>query len=124
MAKGGRFTKPKTRDVGLWHMLRDVLVASINKGQFPAAILGLVLIVLLLRYPAQELPELVFQFLDRLADLSLLGYVLAAVLGLGWFVHARWQRRMLGGEIDRLAKERTIWQSKHLGVPLESSDDS
>jgi hypothetical protein len=42
----------KAPQIGFYHMLRDVLVASLNKGQFLVALNGLILIVLILKMPS------------------------------------------------------------------------
>jgi len=95
--------------------LRDVLIASINKGQFPFAILGLVLLALIMRMPPEDVSKLVFRLLDGLERGSLLGYLLSLLFLAGWYVHARYQRRVISGEIARMAAERNMLQSKNLG---------
>jgi hypothetical protein len=95
--------------------LRDVLIASINKGQFPFAILGLVLLTLIVKMPPADVSKLVFRLVDGVEQGSLLGYLLSLLFLIGWYVHARYQRRVIAGEIERMAAERNTLQGKNLG---------
>lgn len=45
-------------------MLRDVLVASLNGGQFPLAIIGLIMVIAVCRISPPDLSRLVFRLLD------------------------------------------------------------
>jgi hypothetical protein len=79
-------------------MLRDVLVASIYRGQFPPALIGLVVLAITLKMPAEDLTKVVFHFVSLLERHELLGYVLAGLCAASWFAHARSQRRLIGEE--------------------------
>jgi hypothetical protein len=72
---------------GLWAMLSDVLQAAINSGQFTRALLALIAIVLLVRIPSEHLGNIVMNVLDGLRDRSILGYVLAGLIAIGWWIH-------------------------------------
>lgn len=102
-------------------MLRDVLVASINKGQFPIAVVSLIAMSLIWRMPQSDVGTLVFRIIDDLEDGSLFGYLLAGALAGGWFVHARYQRRVITSEIDRVSQERDHLQRKG-GAAVRSSE--
>ena len=95
--------------------LRDVLIASINKGQFPFAILGLILLALIMKMPPDDVSRLVFRLVDGVERGSLFGYALSLFLLAGWYVHARYQRRVISQEIERMAAERNMLQGKNLG---------
>jgi hypothetical protein len=101
---------------GAWvAALRDVLIASINKGQFPFAILGLVSLTLIIKMPSDDVSKLVFRLVDGMERDSLSGYFLSLLILIGWYIHARYQRRVINGEIERMAAERNTLQSKSLG---------
>jgi hypothetical protein len=102
-------------------MLRDVLIASMNKGQFPLAVVALVIIVMIVKMSSESVTALVYRLIGDLENGSLFGYILALVMAGGWFVHSRWQRKVLTNEIDRLALERDKWQAKQMKLPLGSS---
>lgn len=95
--------------------LRDILIASINKGQFPFTLLGLVLLALIMKMPPEDASRLVFRLIDGGEGDSLLGYLLSLLLLVGWYLHARYQRRVIAAEIERMAAERNMLQSQSLG---------
>ena len=112
--------KPPAK-IGFWTMVRDVLVTSLNKGQFPPAILGMIVMLMILKMPAEDVSKLSFQLLAGLESRSLLGYALA-VLGIGgWSIHARFQRRTYTAEVDRVSNEKTHLQKQQLGKAAKSS---
>jgi len=63
-------------------MVRDVLVASLNKGQFPVAIIAAIVVVALWKMPGEEVARLAFEILNRLVDLSVLGWLGCILLAL------------------------------------------
>jgi len=74
---------------GPWDMLRDVLSAAIDHGQFTTAIVGLVTIVFILRIPAQELASIPKEILDGFHEAPFLGYILSVAIGAGWRIHVK-----------------------------------
>lgn len=118
MAKA-RSAPPK---IGFWHMVRDVLVASLNKGQFLPACAFVLFLVIILRMPGEDVSRLAFRLVDDLENYSLLGYASAVVVLALWMIHARFQRRVAAGELKRVAKERTRLQEGAIGQQLQSSD--
>ncbi|WP_129781447.1 hypothetical protein [Peristeroidobacter soli] len=80
---------------------RDILIASINKGQFPLAIFWLIAMSLIWRIPPEDVSRLVFRIVDGLERWALLGYLLALVVTGGWFVHVRSLRRVISLELSR-----------------------
>jgi hypothetical protein len=95
---------------------RDIFVASINKGQFPFAILGLIAMSLIWRMPPQDVSKLVFRILGAVERGALLGYLLAFFAIAGWCIHAKYQRRVISAELDRVAAQRNELQTKNLGA--------
>jgi hypothetical protein len=104
-------------------MIRDILIASLNKGQFPLAIVGLLVAIVLARMPPEDISKLVFLIIENLKNGAFVGYVLFVATTGGWFVHARFQRRVITGEMRRISDERTRVQEKALGKPLPSSEE-
>lgn len=76
-------------------MLRDVLTASINKGQFPFAILALVTVLMIWKMSEQDVAVLVFRILDDIERWYLIGYLLFVVVIGGWFWHANYLSRKI-----------------------------
>src|SRR5579883_954121 len=71
--------------------------------------------------PKQDVGNLVFELMDDLKSGWLAGYVLAVVFLVGWYLHARYQRRLITGEMRRIAKERDMLQAQSIGKDLKSS---
>lgn len=77
--------------------------------------LGLVLLTLIVKMPPEDVSKLLFRLVDGMERYSLLGYLLALLCLVGWYAHARYQRRVITGEMDRMAAERNRLQGKNLG---------
>ena len=107
---------------GLFTMVRDVLVTSINKGQFPLAIIGLLLSVVIIKMPDNDVSKLVFLVRDDLIKGWLSGYVLFVFAVFGWAVHIKKQRNWWSEEMERVTAERNRLQSQVLGSPVKSSN--
>lgn len=76
------------------------------------AILGLVAMSLIWRMPPEDVSELVFRIVDGLERGVLLGYGLALIAVGGWFVHARYQRRVISMELSRSLGSQRIKVSR------------
>lgn len=103
--------------------LRDVLVASINKGQFPLAVFALISGLLIFKMPPEDVSKLVFEVLDMLHRWELAGYFLSFFGFGGWFIHAKWQRQIITNEMRRLSSERTTVQGSKIGSGLIKSSE-
>ena len=114
--------KPQERNhpgVTVAQAVRDVLIASLNKGQFPVALLTLVILSLIWKMPSEDVSTLVFMMFTRL---EYWGYPLSVLAFGGWFFHARRQRRLIVAELERISHERDKVQEKTLGNRVKSSE--
>lgn len=102
--------------------VRDVLVASLNKGQFLPALLALLFAIMLVRMPSEDVSRLVFQILADLKNGQLLGYALALISTAGWAFHVKWQRRVITAEMRRVTRERNELQAQATPAEIESSE--
>ena len=107
--------------IGFWHMMRDVLVTSLNKGQFLPAMLGMIIIVMILKMEPKDVSALAFTTLGMIRNGDLVGWLLLLGSTGGWYVHARFQRRVYTGEVERVAEEKTKLQKNSLGKQAKSS---
>lgn len=116
-------SRPKTskESITLWQMVRDVLVASMNKGQFPVALVAIVVCLIIWKMPPQDVSRLAFDIVDGFKTWYLGGWILSPVVVFGWFFHSRWQRKFFTQEINRISAERNKWQEK-AGLPVRSSE--
>lgn len=104
-----------------FQMLRDVLVASLNRGQFPVAIMGLIVVITICRMPPADLSRLMFRLLDAAEAHEYGGYVLSLMITIGWAIHGRRQRREIAAEIRRLSEQRNRLQQMTLDIQIKSS---
>jgi integral membrane sensor domain MASE1 len=77
-----------------------------SKGQFPLAIIGLIVMSLIWRMPPEDISALVFRIVDGSARGALLGYFFALIAMAGWYLHARHQRRVIAAALERVAAKR------------------
>ena len=103
-------------------MLSNVLIASMNKGQFPVALFALVVIVILIKMPSADVSKLAFRILDDLRTNYLIGYGLAVITLVVTLFITKWQRRRITIEMRRISDERTMLQTKLLDSDLGSSN--
>jgi hypothetical protein len=108
--------------VSVFEFLRDVLVASMNKGQFPAALIAMIVLSMIWRMPPADVSKLVFRLLDVAEEKSLVGYAASVLCVFGWYFHARYQRRLIAREMQRISRERNQLQARELGKKLKSSE--
>jgi len=88
---GGDFQE-RSRRFGYAEMLRYVLVAAIQEGQFLLAVIGLVSTIIVMKFSAQELIALIAKVFDALERACILGYLAAAVLAVLCFLRSRTRR--------------------------------
>ena len=119
-----RQPRKKSIGAGLYSMLQSVLLASIEKGQFAVAVLGLVTIVMLLKMPSVEVGRLAFKLLDVVQRAAALGYVLALGILMAWMLHVRHLKRMFERELARVTAERNQAQARCIGGHIRSSEAS
>lgn len=108
---------------GFYQAIRDVLIESMRRGQFPTALVGLIVIVILIKMPGEDVSTLAFKVLDHFEKGVLVGWGLWIVTIVAWAIHGRYQRRTIAGEMMRIAEERNRLQERGLGEALESSED-
>lgn len=104
-----------------FQMLRDVLVASLNRGQFPMAIMGLIVTIAVCRMPPADLSRLIFRLLNAAEAHQYGGYVLSLVIALAWAIHGKGQRRVMTAEIRRLSEQRNRFHQLALDGHIKSS---
>jgi hypothetical protein len=104
--------------------LRDMVVASINRGQLPVFGIFFVLLMLVWKMPGEDVSKLVFEIFALLRNGELFAYILAFLLGIGWFVHARIMRKVFSDEFERIGLEKSELQGKLAGKKFGSSNHS
>lgn len=86
--------------MGLYGFLRDVLLASIDKSQFPFALAAIILLSVIWKLSPTDLAHLLMRLVTFAERRSVVGYVMAIVSAAGWLVHVRFKN----WEIARLTR--------------------
>lgn len=85
---------------------RDILVASLNKGQFPIAVVLVIFVVIFWRLPATDLKGILVDFLNRFENNYIFGWALFIITLFGWYFHSRYVRKVHLNEINRIIQEK------------------
>ncbi len=112
--------KPK---IGWAHMLRDVIIESMRKGQLPLLAFAGIAALILYKTPPDYYPSLWQKVFELKGSIMSGSIALNIILTLGWYFHAKGMRRKFRDETARLIVERNDLQ-KSVGVPIKSSKKS
>lgn len=97
-------TRKPQDPIGFNHMVRDVLVAAINKGQLLPIIFGIILFAMILKIPGNDLAEIAREILKHLITLHLVGYALFFLILILWARSSRATRQDLLSFADKIPK--------------------
>lgn len=114
--------QPRDHKVGFWEMIRDVLNNSINKGQFPPVAAAMIFVAMIYRMPPEDVSRLMFEILADLKTGYLIGYAIGIILLMGWFMHVKWQRRIIAHEMRRIGLEKSEVQAVKLAGDITTSE--
>jgi len=99
----------------------NAFMKLISTGQLPLVLVLVLILFLIYRTPAENIPQVwvvLGQMLDRRSGL---GYAIGVSATAGWAIHTRYQRRKFAGELERIGEEKTTAQQLHFNKKLESS---
>ena len=115
--------KPPSTEYNWAQATRDVLIASMNRGQLP--ILGLIGVVALViwRMTPEKVSEITAKLVEDVEKGYLVGYLLFMVTLCAWFLQAKAARKAFSREYKRVGVEKSELQSKLAGEKFRSSDD-
>ena len=116
-----RHRKPDHK-VGFFEMVQTIFTASFNRGQIIPFMIGMIIMTIIIKMPSSDVSKLAFEILSEFATLHLVGYGIGIFSTLGWFIHARSQRRVISREMERIGREKSQLQSKKLGGDVKSSE--
>lgn len=117
--------KPKQNNYhrpNFWGMLRDVMIASLNKGQFPLAVLGLIVVILIAKMPSEDASKLIFELLELVRKFQILGWLISVFSLIGWFYNTKHLRKIHSVEMSRVSMEKKELQQKLLDKKLQTSN--
>ena len=104
-----------------WGMIQNVLIASLNKGQFLMGFLGLIMIILVLKLTPEDTKKLLSKLLEIFQDWHYLGWTLGVFSTVGWYYGTKRIRVINAREINRIADEKKQLQQKATNKKLRSS---
>ena len=102
-------------------MVEKVLIASMTKGQAPLFVVGGIFALMIFKMPGADVSKLIFRIADAFEHGYFVGYALFVVATGGWFLHAKFQRKTITNEMQRIADERTRLQIDQGIQGIESS---
>ena len=110
-------------EIGFWHMLRDVLIAALNKGQLLPALMGIILMIVAYRLPPADLGALMREILEKLQNSGFLGWALFVIVSGTWCVVSLRTRKKHRAELRRIGLEKSELQKRLLGLDAPSTRD-
>ena len=105
-----------------WGMMRDVLIASMNKGLFLPAMTGFLLMILVIKLPMEEVSILLHRLIDLFVSFKITGWVAAGGVTFAWYFNAKFLRRSHTNEMTRIGDEKKGLQEKVVNKKLPSSN--
>ncbi len=107
--------------VTIWQMIRDLVIYSLDRGQFmPVGFLGIVTLIIW-RLPAADLKEVALESIRFFQNVGPLGWASSVLIAILWGVHVRWLQKSNQTEMERLVDERNELQSLNTPSSITSS---
>ena len=75
----------------MYEFLSDVLVASIDKRQFPLALAAIILLAVIWKLSPADLAHVLVMLITFAERRSAIGYVVAIISVVGWLLHVRYK---------------------------------
>ncbi|TYK73184.1 hypothetical protein FSY59_00565 [Comamonas sp. Z3] len=107
---------PAPAQVGAAQAIRDVFIASINKGQFPFAVVGAILALLLMRVPQEDIVPLIKWMVETVGSAYYLGYLLFVATVFAWYFHAQRVRKEFSAQFDAFRSGQKVVPSRQKGA--------
>jgi hypothetical protein len=104
-----------------WGMIRDIFVTSMNKGQFPVMVVGIIIIILVIKLPSNEAYNLLHEILLLFEKWHILGWILSLLFLVGWLFNVRRIRKIHSSEMDRVSNNKRDLQGKLVNKNLPTS---
>ena len=101
---------------------RDTMTTAMNRGQAPFYCFFIIIVILLLRMPSNQMPHLAEDFLQLLAAWKITGWVLLVLVIFAWGIHAKTMRKKYSAEYSRVGDEKSKLQATAAGRAFPSSE--
>ncbi|MDV3756812.1 hypothetical protein CMU20_17520 [Elizabethkingia anophelis] len=106
----------------LWGMIQNVLIASLNKGQFLIGIVGLCIIIMIIKLSPEDTKDFLDDLLVSAGDWKYMGWLLGVFSTAGWFFTSKRMRTLHTKEISRMSEEKKKLQQSKIPKKLGSSN--
>lgn len=91
-------------------MIRDVLVTSLNKGQFPLALVFIIFIIIVFKLPSEDISYFLKKLFKKFEEGYILGWCLFMFCIIGWYTSNKYLRKIHFSEINRITQEKKYLQ--------------
>ncbi len=115
--KGNSYYRPN-----FWGMMRDVLIQSLNKGQFLIGLVGFIIMILVLKMSQDQVDKMMMELVQMFKSLYYFGWFLAIVCIFGWYLTSKKLRKIQSQEVTRMAKEKNALQELAINKSLSTSN--
>jgi len=104
---------PKTGNV---HGLSSVLLALVNRGQFPYFLGFIIIMTMVVKMKPEDVAAVFNEGLHIFKEWHVLGWILNAVIITAWVIFARKSSKASVNEINRLTQEKEMLLQKILNL--------
>lgn len=104
--------------------VRDVLIASMNKGQLPVLAVSACVFLMIFRMPKEDVSVLASEIVARLVDWTLVGWATTIVISFCWWFQAKHARSEYTAELARIGEQKSRAQDAAAGQKFPGSRGS
>ena len=105
-----------------WGMIQNVLIASLNKGQFIIGIIGMIFIILVLKLSSSDSKLFLDEVINKAHSWYYWGWILGLISTAGWFFSTKRLRSLHEKEMKRVSDEKSKLQQNHIPKKLSSTN--
>lgn len=104
-----------------WGMMQNVLIASLNKGQFIIGLIGFIFLIMVLKLTPEDTKELLIKIINLFGDIYYVGWIIAIFSTFGWYFGTKRIRKIHASEMERVSNEKKQLQQKLTNKRLNTS---
>ncbi|WP_158117234.1 hypothetical protein [Vibrio cincinnatiensis] len=116
--------KKSQQGVSWAQAFRDIILRSMDRGQLLPVLIFLIVLALIFKMPEDKVYDFGLEIVNGFKNFSLVGWVLAIIVGILWAGHARIMRRQHSTEYKRIGLEKSKLQRKAADKTVLNSSDS
>lgn len=105
-----------------WGMIQNILIASLNKGQFLIGFVGLIFLIMVLKLTQEDTKNLLDSIILTFKDWHYLGWIFGVFSTGGWYLGTKRLRHINAKEMNRISFEKKQLQQKVTNKKLRSSN--